>query len=541
MASFDAWIKEYRPDENSVNSTISYYTKGSVIAFVLDAKIRTATNGAKTLDDLMRTMYQRYSGARGFTEDQFRAAAQEIAGTDLSAWFTRTLQTTEELDYTEALDWFGLRFRPHDTADRQGVARRHDAQRCGTRGRHAGPARHAGLRRGPRRRRRDRRDRRLPRPLGAARDAAGAVQAGRQDQRARRQTRRAQAHRRRPRQRAGSDVAARGETGRDARSEDALHRLVVVDVRRWIISSRTTAGGSAEATASEPEFFRKLSHQQQPKYLWIGCADSRVPANEIVGLLPGELFVHRNVSNVVAPDDPNCLSVIQYAVDVLGVRAHHRVRSFRVRRRRSGPRRPETRPERRVAAARARRARQTSRGARRARRTPALRSPVRAERHRAGPPRRPDRHRARRVVRAASPSTCTDGSTRSRTASCATSASRFQRQRRSYVGSVGVIARCQASRFARRQSAGRKNVAPTRYSFACAAVRVVAASAHRKERSSSTSTSLAVSIRPPRSLASRRFFEITSACLHVSLRETPHRRQTAAGVVPVASRRVNGR
>jgi len=114
MASFDAWIKEYRPDENSVNSTISYYTKGAVIAFVLDAKIRTATNGAKTLDDLMRTMYQRYSGARGFTEDQFRATAQEVAGTDLNAWFTKTLQTTEELDYTEALDWFGLRFRPHD-------------------------------------------------------------------------------------------------------------------------------------------------------------------------------------------------------------------------------------------------------------------------------------------------------------------------------------------------------------------------------------------------------------------------------------------
>jgi carbonic anhydrase len=79
--------------------------------------------------------------------------------------------------------------------------------------------------------------------------------------------------------------------------------------RRWV----------AEATAREPEFFRKLSHQQQPKYLWIGCADSRVPATEIVGLLPGELFVHRNVSNVVALDDPNCMSVIQYAVDVLGV------------------------------------------------------------------------------------------------------------------------------------------------------------------------------------------------------------------------------
>jgi carbonic anhydrase len=79
--------------------------------------------------------------------------------------------------------------------------------------------------------------------------------------------------------------------------------------RRWV----------RQVTDADPEFFRKLSHQQQPKYLWIGCADSRVPANEIVGLLPGELFVHRNVSNVVSPTDPNCMSVIQYAVDVLRV------------------------------------------------------------------------------------------------------------------------------------------------------------------------------------------------------------------------------
>jgi carbonic anhydrase len=69
----------------------------------------------------------------------------------------------------------------------------------------------------------------------------------------------------------------------------------------------------------EPEFFEKLVKQQSPNYLWIGCADSRVPANEIVGLLPGELFVHRNVANVVVHTDLNCLSVLQYAVDVLDV------------------------------------------------------------------------------------------------------------------------------------------------------------------------------------------------------------------------------
>jgi carbonic anhydrase len=69
----------------------------------------------------------------------------------------------------------------------------------------------------------------------------------------------------------------------------------------------------------DPAFFRTLAAQQAPKYLWVGCSDSRVPANEIVGLLPGELFVHRNVANVVVHTDLNCLSVLQYAVDVLTV------------------------------------------------------------------------------------------------------------------------------------------------------------------------------------------------------------------------------
>src|SRR4051812_49171573 len=77
---------------------------------------------------------------------------------------------------------------------------------------------------------------------------------------------------------------------------------------------------AAKMTREDPEFFSRLTHQQSPQYLWIGCADSRVPANEIVGLAPGELFVHRNVGNVVVHTDLNSLSVIQYAVDVLHIR-----------------------------------------------------------------------------------------------------------------------------------------------------------------------------------------------------------------------------
>jgi len=73
-------------------------------------------------------------------------------------------------------------------------------------------------------------------------------------------------------------------------------------------------------TRQDPDFFKKLSRQQNPEFLWIGCSDSRVPANEIVDLMPGELFVHRNVANIVVHSDLNCLSVLQYAVDFLKVK-----------------------------------------------------------------------------------------------------------------------------------------------------------------------------------------------------------------------------
>ncbi|MCP4993064.1 MAG: carbonic anhydrase, partial [Gammaproteobacteria bacterium] len=75
-----------------------------------------------------------------------------------------------------------------------------------------------------------------------------------------------------------------------------------------------------EIKKQDPRFFNKLSEQQSPEYLWIGCSDSRVPANEIVGMLPGELFVHRNIANMVIHTDLNCLSVVQYAIDVLKVK-----------------------------------------------------------------------------------------------------------------------------------------------------------------------------------------------------------------------------
>ena len=82
----------------------------------------------------------------------------------------------------------------------------------------------------------------------------------------------------------------------------------------------TNRDWSERIRRQDPEFFHKLSTQQSPQYLWIGCSDSRVPANQIVGLLPGELFVHRNVGNLVVHTDLNCLTVMQFAVDVLKVR-----------------------------------------------------------------------------------------------------------------------------------------------------------------------------------------------------------------------------
>jgi predicted metalloprotease with PDZ domain len=109
-ASYDAWIKYYRRDENFVNTGTSYYTKGAVVGFLLDARIRRATRGDRSLDDVLRLSFRRYSGERGFTEADLRQTVEEIAGRAVGDWLERTVATAEELDYQEALDWYGLRF-----------------------------------------------------------------------------------------------------------------------------------------------------------------------------------------------------------------------------------------------------------------------------------------------------------------------------------------------------------------------------------------------------------------------------------------------
>lgn len=116
-ASFDAWIRHYRQDENTPNTTISYYIKGGVIGFLLDLEIRYATNNARSLDDVMREAYGRFAGVSGFTSAEFRSLASEVAGIHLTGWFRRALETTEELDYGR-IGWLGLRMRPDQGSGR---------------------------------------------------------------------------------------------------------------------------------------------------------------------------------------------------------------------------------------------------------------------------------------------------------------------------------------------------------------------------------------------------------------------------------------
>ncbi|HYV35205.1 MAG TPA: hypothetical protein VE988_05845 [Gemmataceae bacterium] len=115
-SSYDVW-QGGGSGVGKSDKTISYYTKGPVVGWLLDAKIQKATNGKKSLDDVMKIAMQRYGGEKGFTADQFRETAEEVAGgMDMKASFKKWLATTDELDYTEPLDWFGLRFAPGEGA-----------------------------------------------------------------------------------------------------------------------------------------------------------------------------------------------------------------------------------------------------------------------------------------------------------------------------------------------------------------------------------------------------------------------------------------
>ena len=131
LASYDAWIRYYRPDENSPNVSISYYSKGQLLGFLLDARIRQITNGAKSLDDVMRAAYVRYSGARGFTAEEFQQVAEQIAGTSLDDFWNRAVRGTDDLVYSDALATFGLRFGSGAASDRAwlGIATRNDSGR----------------------------------------------------------------------------------------------------------------------------------------------------------------------------------------------------------------------------------------------------------------------------------------------------------------------------------------------------------------------------------------------------------------------------
>jgi predicted metalloprotease with PDZ domain len=128
LASFDAWIKFYRPDENSPNVSISYYEKGFVIAFLLDAKIRTLTRGERSLDDVMRAAHGKYAGTRGFTPAEFQAVAEQVAGSSLESFWATAVEGTAELEYTEALNAYGMRFRAATPTNRAylGAATRND-------------------------------------------------------------------------------------------------------------------------------------------------------------------------------------------------------------------------------------------------------------------------------------------------------------------------------------------------------------------------------------------------------------------------------
>ncbi len=112
QSSLDVWSGGTSGIGRDRATAVSYYVKGPVVGFLLDAKIRRATADRKNFGDVMRLAYKEFSGERGFTAEQFRSITEAVAGVDLKEWFRRALASTEELEYHEALDWYGIRFAP---------------------------------------------------------------------------------------------------------------------------------------------------------------------------------------------------------------------------------------------------------------------------------------------------------------------------------------------------------------------------------------------------------------------------------------------
>ena len=117
QSSLEVWNNS-NSGVNPNASTVSYYNKGEVLGLLLDAKIRRATNSGGSLDEVMRRAYERFSGARGYTADEFRATVEEVSGLDLRDWFRRSVSSAEELDYTDLIECYGLRFADGDANDR---------------------------------------------------------------------------------------------------------------------------------------------------------------------------------------------------------------------------------------------------------------------------------------------------------------------------------------------------------------------------------------------------------------------------------------
>lgn len=117
QSSLDVWINSTSGVGTDPNTTVSYYVKGAVVGLLLDARIRRLTGDQRSLDDVMRLALARFGGDRGFTPEEFEATVAEVAGADLRDWFARAVRSTDELDYAEMLDWFGLRFAEQGTDD----------------------------------------------------------------------------------------------------------------------------------------------------------------------------------------------------------------------------------------------------------------------------------------------------------------------------------------------------------------------------------------------------------------------------------------